>query len=121
MSLQPACSKHSFDQGVANFFIDNFSFAALPNAPQIRNSDFVIENVIPGDFTYDGKLDVLVMGRKNPSSATDEILIRLYKGNGNDTIGKIMFVKYLRMYVQRSNWLLYGMQIPNTLIYRLRK
>lgn len=48
----------------------------------------MIENVIPGDFTYDGKLDVLVMGRKNPSHATDEILIRLYKGNGNDTIGK---------------------------------
>ncbi|CAO3685637.1 unnamed protein product [Umbelopsis vinacea] len=64
----------------------NFSFAALPNAPQIRNTDFVIENVIPGDFTYDGKLDVLVMGRKNPSHATDEILIRLYKGNGNDTV-----------------------------------
>lgn len=61
---------------------------ALPNAPQIHNTDFVIENIIPGDFTFDGKLDLLIMGRKNPSHANDEILMRIYKGNGNDTIGK---------------------------------
>ncbi|GAA5877748.1 hypothetical protein JCM1840_003347 [Sporobolomyces johnsonii] len=29
-------------------------------------SDFVITNVVPGDFNYDGKLDVLLMGGKNP-------------------------------------------------------
>ncbi|CEQ39850.1 SPOSA6832_01410, partial [Sporobolomyces salmonicolor] len=28
--------------------------------------DFVITNVVPGDFNYDGKLDVLLMGGKNP-------------------------------------------------------
>jgi len=66
----------------------NSTFMALPNAPQIRNTDFVIENIIPGDFTFDGKLDLLIMGRKNPSHANDEILMRIYKGNGNDTIGK---------------------------------
>jgi integrin alpha FG-GAP repeat containing protein 1 len=68
--------------------LDSFSFKACPNAPQIHNTDFVIENIIPGDFTFDGKLDLLVMGRKNPSHANDEILMRIYKGNGNDTIGK---------------------------------
>ncbi|CAO3663293.1 unnamed protein product [Umbelopsis ramanniana] len=64
----------------------NSTFMALPNAPQIHNTDFVIENIIPGDFTFDGKLDLLIMGRKNPSHPNDEILMRIYKGNGNDTI-----------------------------------
>ncbi|GAA5874252.1 hypothetical protein JCM8547_007805 [Rhodosporidiobolus lusitaniae] len=31
-------------------------------------SDFIITNVVPGDFDYDGKLDVLLMGGKNPGS-----------------------------------------------------
>lgn len=60
----------------------------LPNPPHIEGLDFVIENVVPGDFTYDGKLDILVMGRSNPNNAGDEIKMRIYKGNGNDTIGK---------------------------------
>jgi hypothetical protein len=67
---------------------DNFTFVPCPNPPHIKGLDFVIENVVPGDFTYDGKLDVLVMGRSNPNNAGDEIKMRVYKGNGNDTIGK---------------------------------
>lgn len=29
-------------------------------------SDFIIVNVVPGDYNYDGRLDVLLMGGKNP-------------------------------------------------------
>ncbi|KAG2182189.1 hypothetical protein INT43_007116 [Umbelopsis isabellina] len=65
---------------------NNFTFVPLPNPPHIAGLDFVIENVVPGDFTYDGQLDVLVMGRSNPNNAGDEIKMRVYKGNGNDTI-----------------------------------
>lgn len=65
---------------------NNFTFVPLPNPPHIEGLDFVIENVVPGDFTYDGKLDVLVMGRSHPNNAGDEIKMRIYKGNGNDTI-----------------------------------
>ncbi|KAG0188719.1 hypothetical protein DFQ28_004447 [Apophysomyces sp. BC1034] len=61
-----------------------FTFSPLPNAPQIQVQDFVITNIVPGDFNYDGKLDLLIMGQENPEKDT-EIKMRLYTGNGNDT------------------------------------
>lgn len=51
-------------------------------------SDFVITNVVPGDFNYDGKLDVLLMGGKNPggwwgNDEETEMLVYLQQPNGS--------------------------------------
>ncbi|RUS28626.1 hypothetical protein BC938DRAFT_481655 [Jimgerdemannia flammicorona] len=64
-----------------------YNFTPLPRAPQITQRDFVITNVIPGDFNYDGRLDVLVMGQKDTGNPDSEILMRVYLGNGNDSFG----------------------------------
>ena len=37
-----------------------------------------ILNIVPGDFTHDGTLDLLVMGRSSQSSSQD---MKLYVGN----------------------------------------
>ncbi|GAA5911051.1 hypothetical protein JCM6882_006862 [Rhodosporidiobolus microsporus] len=51
-------------------------------------SDFVVVNVVPGDFNYDGKLDVLLMGGKNPggwwgNDETTEMLVYLQQADGS--------------------------------------
>jgi integrin alpha FG-GAP repeat containing protein 1 len=51
---------------------------------------FIITNLVPGDYNYDGKLDILVMGETSPSSSSstsNEIIMQIYFGNGNDTFG----------------------------------
>ncbi|KAI8140634.1 hypothetical protein BJV82DRAFT_621881 [Fennellomyces sp. T-0311] len=64
----------------------NFTFIPPTTTPQIKVDDFVITGIVPGDYNFDGKLDVLLMGQKNPGSSSDtEILLRIYRGNGNDT------------------------------------
>ncbi|BGO97546.1 hypothetical protein RTG_01521 [Rhodotorula toruloides ATCC 204091] len=51
-------------------------------------SDFIITNVVPGDFDYDGKVDVLLMGGKNPggwwgADETTEMQVYLQRGDGS--------------------------------------
>ncbi|BGP13717.1 hypothetical protein JCM10213_007105 [Rhodosporidiobolus nylandii] len=51
-------------------------------------SEFVVTNVVPGDFNYDGKLDVLLMGGKNPggwwgNDETTEMLVYLQQADGS--------------------------------------
>ncbi|KAI8085765.1 uncharacterized protein B0P05DRAFT_466374 [Gilbertella persicaria] len=56
-----------------------------PLSQQIQPG-FIITNVVPGDFNYDGKLDLLLMGEQNPDkNPTHEIKLQVYLGNGNDT------------------------------------
>ncbi|KAI9596507.1 hypothetical protein BDF19DRAFT_437639 [Syncephalis fuscata] len=60
---------------------------AIITLPASDVNGFVIENVIPGDFNYDGTLDVLVMGRKEvpkEDNGQGELLMRVYLGNGRD-------------------------------------
>ncbi|KAI8381145.1 uncharacterized protein BYT42DRAFT_565436 [Radiomyces spectabilis] len=65
----------------------SFSFMPIPNAPHIQQHDFLITNIVPGDYNYDGKLDILIMGQDNPDRYPDgEIKLRIYMGNGNDTL-----------------------------------
>ncbi|CAG8433014.1 6316_t:CDS:10 [Ambispora gerdemannii] len=49
---------------------------------QITIKEFLITNILPGDFNYDGKLDVLVMGQRY--KADKELFMRVYLGNGDD-------------------------------------
>lgn len=81
------CACHEYV--LPDLVTENYTFLSPSTSPQISIHDFVITNVIPGDFTYDGKLDLLVMGQKDPRSDPDgEIFMRLYKGDGNSTFGK---------------------------------
>ena len=64
-----------------------YNFTPLPHTPQITQNEFIITNVIPGDFNYDGRLDVLIMGQKDTTIVNSEILMRVYLGNGNDSFG----------------------------------
>ncbi|EIE92252.1 hypothetical protein RO3G_17059 [Rhizopus delemar RA 99-880] len=45
---------------------------------------YIITNVVPGDYNYDGHLDVLLMGQESPEKSS-EIQMQIYLGNGNDT------------------------------------
>lgn len=51
-------------------------------------SDFIITNVVPGDYNYDGRLDVLLMGGKNPGGwwgedETVEMQVYLQQSDGS--------------------------------------
>ncbi|KAI8368959.1 hypothetical protein BD560DRAFT_330475 [Blakeslea trispora] len=60
-----------------------FSFKQL--SQQIQPG-FIVTNVVPGDYNYDGHLDVLLMGEQNPEkNSANEIKLQVYLGNGNDT------------------------------------
>ncbi|KAI9473399.1 MAG: hypothetical protein EXX96DRAFT_528016 [Benjaminiella poitrasii] len=78
----------SSDQTSVNVYLwdhQSFTFRALPSTNSIQPG-FIITNVIPGDYNYDGKLDVLLMGEQNPNkNPTQEIKMQIYLGNGNDT------------------------------------
>lgn len=43
-----------------------YEWKEKPESRIRTKSDFIIVNVVPGDFNYDGRLDVLLMGEKNP-------------------------------------------------------
>ncbi|GAA5798014.1 hypothetical protein HPULCUR_003412 [Helicostylum pulchrum] len=78
----------SADQTSVSVYLWNheaFSFKSLPKARTIQPG-FIITNVVPGDYNYDGKLDVLLMGEQNPEkNPNKEIKMQIYLGNGNDT------------------------------------
>lgn len=68
-----------------------FTFKGLPKT-KIIQPGFIITNVVPGDYNYDGKLDVLLMGEQNPDkNPTNEIKMQIYLGNGNDTFGRLSY------------------------------
>ncbi|KAG0020526.1 hypothetical protein BGZ80_004050 [Entomortierella chlamydospora] len=62
-----------------------WSFGLLPTATVTiaqTPQPFIITNIVPGDFNYDGKLDVLVMGQADPVlNPTGELMMRVYLGN----------------------------------------
>lgn len=65
---------HSIFPLIILFLLDAFSFS---KASSIQHPTPVY-NVIPGDFTHDGKLDLLVM---SPNRASTGLDITLYVGN----------------------------------------
>jgi len=71
--------------------IESYTFKAS-SAPAIQApSNLKITNVVPGDFNYDGRLDLLVMSQANPNGgwwSDDEVLnMHFYKGLGESTFG----------------------------------
>lgn len=43
-----------------------YTWTEATNARIRTHSDFVVTNVVPGDFDHDGRVDLLVVGGKNP-------------------------------------------------------
>jgi len=60
-----------------------YTFRPVPDAQPIH-APFVITNIVPGDFDYDGRLDVLLMGEDNPGGwfSDDELKMVYYRGLG---------------------------------------
>ncbi|SAM07750.1 hypothetical protein [Absidia glauca] len=56
----------------------NFAFTPLSS---VIHYDWPINNLVPGDYNYDGKLDLLVMGQP----VDGQFHMRVYFGNGNDS------------------------------------
>ncbi|CAG8649677.1 13977_t:CDS:2, partial [Racocetra fulgida] len=50
-----------------------------------NNAGFLITNVLPGDYNYDGILDILVMGQVSPGDSSKQLYMRVYMGTGNST------------------------------------
>ncbi|KDE06538.1 hypothetical protein MVLG_03187 [Microbotryum lychnidis-dioicae p1A1 Lamole] len=50
-------------------------------------SDFIITNIVPGDFDYDGRLDLLLMGGSKPGGwwGHDELAIKVFLQQRNGT------------------------------------
>ncbi|KAI7866537.1 hypothetical protein BDF14DRAFT_1812406 [Spinellus fusiger] len=65
---------------------DTFTFTPPKQVSQLYTKDIKITTIVPGDYNYDGKLDVLVMGQKDPTQSDGEIVLRIYTGNGNGTL-----------------------------------
>ncbi|KAG0054100.1 hypothetical protein BGZ83_011984 [Gryganskiella cystojenkinii] len=63
----------------------SWSFSILPAATiRIDQSpqNFIITNIVPGDFNHDGRLDLLVMGQVDPvRNPNGELMMRIYLGN----------------------------------------
>jgi integrin alpha FG-GAP repeat containing protein 1 len=64
--------------------IASYSFKAAANNPIIKSTR-KITNIVPGDFNYDGRLDLLVMSQTNPGSWFDDQTthLELYTGKGD--------------------------------------
>lgn len=71
-----------------------FRFEPPSTAPApAPRSDFVITNVVPGDYDFDGKIDLLVMGSKNPAGGwwgkqDDATEMRIYLQQPDGTLGE---------------------------------
>ena len=72
---------------------------------------FVITNVIPGDYDYDGRLDLLLMGEDSPGGwwSTNELKMVLYQGMGRGQFCKSAFphlrklVSWLRLLIDAAS------------------
>ncbi|KAL1915364.1 uncharacterized protein VTP21DRAFT_6822 [Calcarisporiella thermophila] len=78
---QSTVTVHNWDPAKWSFVKSNTARIFIPG------NEFVITNVIPGDFNHDGKLDVMLMGQADPQNKPDgELFMRVYLGTANDTL-----------------------------------
>ncbi|KAJ3182769.1 hypothetical protein HDU87_008108 [Geranomyces variabilis] len=86
-SAQITLTAYAWDHG-------SFRFRALPNTAIAFDPTnplaVAISNVVPGDFNYDGKLDVLLMGQNDGKG---DIGMRIFYGNGVDSLNATSFLE----------------------------
>ncbi|GJN88667.1 hypothetical protein Rhopal_001633-T1 [Rhodotorula paludigena] len=67
-----------------------YEWTEAPQSHIRTNSDFVVTAVVPGDFNYDGRLDLLVYGGKNPGGgwwADEATDMRVYLQRADGSFG----------------------------------
>jgi len=86
----------------------------------VSKDSLYILNVIPNDFNYDGKLDVLIMATKErpdkPNKPNKELIMRLYYGNQDSYENYITLPSSFN--IQPTLLDFYGNMHPNLLGYR---
>jgi len=97
------------------------SFEQLDTAViDVSDEELYIVNVIPNDFNYDGKLDVLIMATKEKTDKpNNELIMRLYLGN-QESFDKLIEVPS-SMNIQPTLIDFYGNMHPNLLGYPYSK
>ncbi|GAA98182.1 uncharacterized protein L969DRAFT_93210 [Mixia osmundae IAM 14324] len=67
----------------------SYVYRASSEPPISAPPSFLITNVVPGDYNYDGRLDVLLMGQSNPGGwfNSDELNLAAYLGQGQGAFG----------------------------------
>ena len=96
-SDQRTVTIHLWDHGMRNMIVpnswlslvlDRFTFNSAASLTQSEQ----VYNVVPGDFTHDGTLDLLVMGRGPGGSS---IVMTLYVGSHEHGFGEIISIPQL--------------------------
>ncbi|KAI9092668.1 hypothetical protein DFS34DRAFT_632718 [Phlyctochytrium arcticum] len=97
----------------------DFRFDIIPGTKVSWDpGDGVITSVVPGDFNFDGKLDMLVMGRKNPNDVKGDLNMQIYYGNAKDSFNTTSFPLEKSSAVQPMIVDFYGDLKPNLLGYK---
>lgn len=62
---------------------EQYEFEPVPYAQGIH-APWPITNIVPGDYNYDGRLDILLMGQDRPDGwySDKEVKMLFYKGLG---------------------------------------
>ena len=65
------------------YLLDAYTFQAVPGAGPIQ-APYIITNIVPGDYDYDGRLDLLLMGEDSPGGwwSDNELKMIVYRGLG---------------------------------------
>lgn len=76
--------------------VEEYRFGPVPYSQGIQ-APWTITNILPGDYDYDGRLDILLMGQEHPDGwfSDTEVKMLLYKGVGGGnfcTVGAHMII-----------------------------
>lgn len=71
--------------------IEQYKFEPVPYAQGIQ-APWTITNIVPGDYDYDGRLDILLMGQEAPDGwfSDSEVKMLFYKGLGGGNFCECM-------------------------------
>lgn len=74
-------------------------------AVQPLKAPWIITNVVPGDYDYDGRLDLLLMGEDNPGGwfTDNELKLMFYRGRGGGNFSKLDYAFSQRLGARRCN------------------
>ncbi|KAJ5068550.1 t-cell immunomodulatory protein [Anaeramoeba ignava] len=83
---------YEWDQKYKEFFPNENAFINF-------EEDESIEQIVAGDFTYNGKLDLLVVGSKKTQNSTGKGFMRIYQGNNYEFFEKPIELNYSKQQI----------------------
>jgi integrin alpha FG-GAP repeat containing protein 1 len=86
---EPILARRGQSRRLKDFCLAKYAFEAVQGAKAVT-APFVITNVVPGDYDYDGRLDMLLMGQDNPGGwwADEELHMSVHIGQGRGQFGR---------------------------------